>query len=174
VLFESIINFYVLSLWLELAIVPVLAFLGGMLRVAESDTKHKSVKTLLDRVFAILGAVLISLSLYQAATHFNTFGTSATLKDLVFAHLMSLAFLPFLYIMALFVTYENLFVRLRFFIKDDALVRFTKVRTLFAFNVRLTRLNKWAHEINQHHLESREDILGAIRDFRRRQYVPSR
>jgi len=109
VLFESIINFYVLSLWLELAIVPVLAFLGGMLGVAESDTKHKSVKTLLDRVFAILGAVLISLSLYQAATHFNTFGTSATLKDLVFAHLMSLAFLPFLYIMAVFVTYENLF-----------------------------------------------------------------
>jgi hypothetical protein len=82
---------------------------------------------------------------------------------------MSLAFLPFLYIMALFVTYENLFVRLRFFIKDDKLVRFTKVRTLFAFNVRLTLLNKWARKINQHHLETREDILGAIRDFRRRQ-----
>jgi hypothetical protein len=169
VLFEFIINFYVLSLWLELAIVPILAFLGGMLVVAESDTRYKPVKTLLDWVFAIVGGVLISWSLYQAATHLDTFATSITLKDLALPPLMSLAFLPFIYIMALFVTYEDLFVRLRFFIKDDKLVRFTKVMTLFAFNVRLTLLNKWAREINQHHLESREDILGAIRDFKRRQ-----
>jgi hypothetical protein len=127
------------------------------------------VKVVLDWVFAIVGVVLISWSLYQAATHLDTFATSTTLKDLALPPLMSLAFLPFLYIMALFVTYESLFVRLRFFIKDDRLVRFTKVRTLFAFNVRLTLLNKWAREISQHHFESRADILSAIRDFRRRQ-----
>jgi hypothetical protein len=169
VLFEFIINFYVLSLWVELAIVPVLAFLAGMLGVAESDTEYKPAKILLDGVFAIVGAVLISWSLYQAATHLDTFAISNTLKDLALPPLLSLAFLPFLYIMALFVSYESLFTRLRFFIKDDKLIRFTKVRTLLAFNVRLTLLNKWAHQINQHRLESRKDVLGAIRDFIRRQ-----
>jgi hypothetical protein len=174
VLFEFIINFYVLSLWLELAIVPVVAFLGGMLAVAESNRQYKPVKTILDWLFAILGTVLMSWSLYQAVANLDTFATSTTLKDLAVPSLMSLAFLPFLYIMALFVSYESLFKRLRFFIKDDKLVRFTKVRTLFAFNVRLTLLNKWACEINQHSFENREDILGAIRDFRRGQEMPLR
>ena len=158
-----------LNLWLELAIVPVLAFLGRMLGVAESDTKYKPVKPLLDGVFTIVGAILISWSLYQAVTHLDTFTTTNILKDFALPPLLSLAFIAFLYIMALFVTYEDLFSRLRFFIKDDKLVRFTKIRTIFAFNARLTLLNKWSHQISQHRLESRKDVLSAIRGFFRSQ-----
>ena len=136
-----------------------------MLAVAQTNAEYKSVKTLMDWVFTIVGAVFISWSLYQAAIHLGTFATTNTLKDFALPPLLTLAFLLFLYIMALFVTYDDLFKRLPFFIKDDKLVRFAKARTLFAFNVRLTLLNKWSHPINQHRLESRKDVLEAIRGF---------
>ena len=94
VLFEFIVNFYGLSLWLELAIVPVIAILAGMLGVAESDTKYKPVKTLLEGLFAIMGAVLISWSLYQAVTHLDNFGDQHHIEGLSITPIIVSCFSP--------------------------------------------------------------------------------
>ena len=169
VLFEFVINFYVLSLWLELVIVPVTAVIGGMLAVAESDLKYKAVKTLLDSVLIVFGLALISFSLYRIATDFGAFTTSNTVVDLVLPPIMSLGFLPFIYFMALFVRYENLFIRLQFFIRDRSLLSFAKRKTFVAFNFRLNLLNRWAREVGRLELESKEDVVNAIASFKNQQ-----
>lgn len=75
---------------------------------------------------------------------------------------MSLAFLPLIYIAALWVRYEGLFLRLSFFIKDRALLNFAKRQTLLKVNFHLNLLNRWAREMGKLRLESRRDILEGL------------
>lgn len=166
VLFDFLVNFYVFSLPVELAMVPATALLGGLWAVSESKPEYKQVKVFLDFILAIIGLILVMVAIYQGIKHFDTFASFSTLKDFVVPPLMSLAFLPFLYLLGLFVSYENLFFRLRFFVEGDELVAFTKAKTIMAFNIRLNLLNRWARHINRLHLQSEDDVRSEIKTFK--------
>lgn len=165
-LFDFLINFYVFSLPVELAMVPATAFFGGLWAVSESKPEYKQVKAFLNWILAVMGFILVVVATYQGIKHFDTFASFSTLKDFVVPPLMSLAFLPFLYLFGLFVSYENLFFRLRFFVEGDELVAFTKARTIMAFNFRLNLLNRWARHINRLHLQSEDDVRSEIKTFK--------
>lgn len=54
-----IINEYTLSIWAELAIVPILALIGGLIAVAERDLKYLQVKKLMNFILMIFGFIFI-------------------------------------------------------------------------------------------------------------------
>lgn len=168
VLLEFFINFYVFDLWVEMVLVPITVFIGGMLAYAESDSKYAAVKRLLDVVMAIFGAALVVFAVYKAVTDFSAFATASTLRDFVLYPLMSLAFLPFTYIAALWVRYEGLFLRLSFFIRDKDLLRYAKRQAMIKINFRLNLLNAWARAVLRLRPESKADILDSLARVKRR------
>jgi hypothetical protein len=167
-LFEFILNVYAFSLWIEIFVAPILAAVGGMLVITESDQKYASVKKLLNSVLVIFGLALILFSIYKVSTDFEEFATSDTLRDFLVPALLSLAFLPFIYVMALYVRYESLFLRLSFFIQDRKLLRFTKWESFRAINFRLNLLNRWAKEVVSLRPQNKEDVRRALADFKTR------
>jgi hypothetical protein len=164
-IFEFIINLYAFNIWAELVIIPVTAFLAALLAVSESKPEFKSAKTLLEWVFALFVFVLAISVVLKITNQFQIFASVGTLRDFALPPLMTLVFLPFLFALGLFVSYENLFIRLHFFVEGAELVRFAKIRILLTFHVRRTLLNEWSKHINKLHFRSRDDVESAIRSF---------
>lgn len=170
--FEFVVNVYAFSLLIELIVVPVLALIGGLLVIVESDKEYGSVKKLLNSILAVFGLAFILFTVYKILTDFEGFASSDTLRDFLVPALMSLAFLPFIYVIAIYVRYENLFLRLSFFIKDKELLGFTKKATFRALHFRLNLLNKWAREVTLLRPQNKEEVRSALEDFKTRTCKP--
>jgi len=75
-------------------------------------------------------------------------------------------FLPFIYFVALYASYEILFVRLGFFVKDKSLLIHVKKKTLLAFGPNLWALKKWAKHINKLEFMDEKGVDEAIQIFK--------
>ena len=158
VVMEFIINFYTLDLWFELLFVPLVAMVGGMMAIAERDSQYEPVRKLLNGFLALTGIFLTGYAFRMAVIDFKKFATIATLESFVLPIFLTLAFLPFVYLIAVYATYESLFVRLQFFVKDPALLKYTKKRTLQVFHLRLVALDEWSKNLYKLNLVDRQSV----------------
>lgn len=135
---QFVVGVYTFSLCVEVLLFPVLALLGAMLAIAETDEKHHQVKIILEYCLTSFGVVLIIYTLYMLITNFGEFGKEKTAYDFFIPPVLTIFYLPFIFFMLVYSTYEQVFVRLRFSIKS----RFHRyAAVLFAFilfNVRLS------------------------------------
>ncbi len=165
IVLEFVINVYSLSLWIELILVPLLAILAGILVIAESDKKYAQVEKAINWFLETTGLGLLAYAIYRIAVDFGSFANIENLQDFTLPPIMSIAYLPFVYFIALFMTYEVLFVRLGFFIKESHLLRYTKLRTLINMNVNLSRLKKWSKHITSYDFSSEDSIDQSVINF---------
>jgi len=166
-----LINLYVFDLWIELILVPMFGILGGMIALAETDTKYELVKKLLNSIMVLIGLFFIGYALYMMVTDFKHFAIVENLEKFYLPILLSIMFLPFVYFAALFAGYETFFIRLQFFIQDAAVLRYAKKKTLFAFNINLWQLNKWSeHVISSWRFKKKNEVDEAITGFKNAAY----
>jgi hypothetical protein len=166
VVVQYLTSFWTFDLWIELLIVPLLVLVGGMLVIAQSDKKYQLVETLLNGVLTLVGIVLIVHAVYKLVTDFGAFASTKTLIDFSLPPTMSLLFLPFLFIMSLYVKYENAFAKLRFGIKDSSLRFYAKRRAVIAFHVRTELLKRWARNMAISRPGSTQDVEDAISEVK--------
>ena len=148
IILEFLINLYVFDLWVELFLVPVFVILVGMIAIAETDEKYAIVKKLLNYIMAFIGLSFIGYAIYMVVTDFEHFATFENFSNFYLPILLTVMFLPFVYFAALYAGYESLFVRLQFFVNDGAVLKYAKKKTIFAFSLNLSALNKWSEHIN--------------------------
>jgi len=167
IVLEFLINFYVFDLWIELILVPVFGVFGGMIAIAETDEKYETVNKLLNFVMGLIGLVFIGYASYMVVTHFKDFATLENFENFHLPILLSIMFLPFVYFTALYAGYETLFIRLQFFVQDAAVLKYAKKKTIFAFNLNLWELNKWAEHINTSwRFKAKNEVDEAIMGFK--------
>lgn len=168
IVLEFIINLYIFSLWIELLIVPIFFILGAMIAISETSEKYNIVRSFLNYIMVIVGLFFTSYAFYMIAHDFKGFTTLENLESFIIPILLSIMFLPFIYFVALIASYENLFTRLRFFIKDNSLLGYVKKKTIFAFGLNLWSLNKWSMHINTLRFTNEKDVNEAVNVFRSR------
>ena len=166
IVLEFLINLYVFDLWVELFLVPVFVILGGMIGIAGTDKKYEIAKKLLNYIMAFIGLAFTSYAIYMVVTDFEHFATFENLENYYLPILFSIMFLPFVYFAALYAGYESLFVRLRFFVRDVALLKYVKKKTILAFGTNLWVLNKWSKHINTLRFKDKKEVDEAVRDFK--------
>ncbi len=167
IVLEFLINLYVFDLWFELILVPVFVLIGGMIAIAETDEKYKMVKKLLDFIMSLIGLTFIGYASYKVVTDFKHFATLEHFETFYLPIVLSITFLPFVYFTALYAGYETLFIRLQFFVKDAAVLRYAKKKTIFAFNLNLWELNKWSEHINTSwRFKAKNEVDEAVRGFK--------
>lgn len=166
IVLEFFINLYVFDLWVELFLVPVFGILGGMIAIAETDEKYEIVKKLLNYIKAFIGLAFIGYAIYMVVTDFEHFATLENFENFYLPILLTIMFLPFVYFAALYASYESLFVSLRFFVSDVALLKYVKKKTILAFGPNLWVLNKWSKHINTLRFKDKEGVDKAVRDFK--------
>lgn len=166
VLLEFIVNFYTLNIFAELLLVPILFILGGMHAMTETKIEYTSVKKLLDLCISVIGTFFIVYALANIIGDYQGFITMKNIKTFALPPILTAAFIPFIYLFALFIAYENLFVRLGFFIKNNhSLLRFAKIKIFQHYHFNLPKLNAFAQKSSQDliKLNSKKDVLQMIK-----------
>lgn len=141
---QFVVGVYTFGIFIEILIVPVLVILGAMLALAQTDEKYHLVEKILNGIMVTFGSILILYTIYMLVTNFGEFARIQTIYDFYIPPLLTLLYLPFIFIMMVFTTYEVVFVRLRFLIKEPKLQGFAKIYSIFKFHFRIKLLERWA------------------------------
>lgn len=140
IVLEFVVNLYIFSLFTEIIILPVLVFLALTQAVAEMDEKHKVVSKFLQNIIVIAGLSIFSYSLYKTVINFDAVLTFQNLVSFLLPITITILFIPFVYFLALYSTYESYFIHLDFMtIKKDK-VKETKKLILRIANINLDKL----------------------------------
>ncbi|MCU0350350.1 MAG: hypothetical protein MUF43_05900 [Flavobacterium sp.] len=140
IVLEFIVNLYSFSLFKEIIILPILVFLAMTQAVVEMDEKHKVVSKFLQNVIAIAGLSIFSYSLYKTIVNFDDVLTFQNLVSFLLPSAITVLFIPFVYFLTLYSTYESYFIHLDFMTVKKDKVKETKKLILRIANINLDKL----------------------------------
>ncbi|HEC79174.1 MAG TPA: hypothetical protein ENI34_08560 [candidate division WOR-3 bacterium] len=171
IILEFILNRYTLSLWLEIIIMPLLFVIVTISIYTEKRKEYMFVKKAVDAILIIFGIFLIIFALFNILRNYQSFTNSNTLRTFFLPPLLTLAYIPFLYFVALYSAYDSFFTRVDiFFKKDKGMAALVKRRVFILCHVNLGLLNRFTKECTQKliRLSRRDDILNMIDNFKRK------
>jgi hypothetical protein len=115
---EFLVNLYVFPLAVELIVIPLAVLLAGMQVVAERDPTLAPARRVITFVLASLGVVTLAFAFTSAARDLDGLLTWMHFEQFVVPLALTVAFAPFLYFVALWSTYEQVFIRLDIYGQD--------------------------------------------------------
>lgn len=166
VVLEFVMTFYSFNLIAELIFLPVMAFLGGMKALSERDEKYKVVDKLLDGIFIIFAILMLIYAAHNIIIGLSEFFAAETLTDFLTPIVLSVLYLPFIYALAVYESYERRFATIKFKIPDAKLRRYAKIRSIFAFHINWKLLDRWFDHLNHIRPASKKDINYSIREVK--------
>jgi hypothetical protein len=167
---EFVVNFFPLPLLVEILLVPFLTMVA-LLGVVPAGTKGAAeAKKLSDFVLGAFGVVLVVRFLVLVATDWRDFASSETLARFWLPPALTLAVLPFLYGLGLYMAYQLAFMRLGFFMEGEPLLGYAKRAFVRRFRLNLSELREIGSgplQTKVARASSREEIDTILRDARR-------
>lgn len=165
VLLEFVVNLYSFNLIAELIVIPIIALVALTSGYASVKPEYKQVKSFLDFILGVFGIVLILFTIKEIGSDFQGFLSLRNLRDFSLPILFTLVFLPFIYILALFIQYESLFVRIKIFNKDQRLAKYTIWKIFLVCQLSLRKLNKFEKSVGVIKVNSKEDVEVLLNKF---------
>lgn len=159
---QFVIGVYTFPIWIEILLVPILASISAMLTITESDKKYNQVKKLLKYSLSLFGLILILYTLYMLITNFSEFGNKKTAYDFFIPPLLTILYLPFVFFIVMYSTYEQVFVRLRFAIESRLYRNLAKIYAFVLFNLQISLLERWSSHVTKIKIESHADLLNSF------------
>jgi hypothetical protein len=161
VVIEFLVGAYVLSLLAELVLFPIVTLLAMLDAFARLDQKHATVAKVTGPLLSIIGLVILSFAVTRAVADYRSLGTMDTSRTILFPLLMSIGFVPFVYGLVAFATYESVFTNLTMGGKKAPdVVRYAKRRIIFQHGLSLHRLRSFLKRsgFKLMQIESPEDV----------------
>ena len=143
-----------------------MAFIGAIWGYSSFDLKYKKVHSFFTAIVGIIGFFFLIYAIYNIIIDFQGFASINNLREFMIPLNFTVAFLPFIYVLALYLLYDLIFTRIRYIIKDQKLARYARMKTIFAFHVNLKWLRMWIRKIALQKLENKDDINRAIKDVK--------
>ncbi len=113
VIVEFVLNFWTFGLVAEFVLVPCIVFVALLYAIASREKRHQKVKRFFDGLFVILGIVVIIYAIKNIFQTPEQLFNLATLKKFSLPTLLLFLNLPVVYGLALYNTYEQLFLRVK-------------------------------------------------------------
>jgi hypothetical protein len=144
VLLETFVSTYTFGLVTELVLVPWLFLLGAMLAVAQSSDQYRSIVKPLTFLVSVTGLAMLSHAVAGAIADQQNFLTMQTLQWLLLPFVLTAAFLPYLFALRVWTTYELACIPLKLGEKKSRKVRwYAVVKMLLEFGWNLSRLERF-------------------------------
>lgn len=113
VIIEFVLNFWTFDLLTEIIIVPIAILISALYALSAQEKKYQKVKQLFNWIFAIFGfLVFINAGKHLVQTPMEIFNISV-LQEFLLPILLLLFNLPVVYGLALYSTYEQVFIRVK-------------------------------------------------------------
>jgi len=164
-----ILNLYVFNIWVELALAPILAVLAMLIVVAGTKAEYGPAEKLFKWVMGLVGAGLLVYVTASLLADFKGFATLKNLEDFLVPVALTLTLLPFIYILALYMSYELIFVRLGMFLRErQDLVRFAKWQAVRSCRLRLGSVRRFSGEYTNRlgRARDRAKMAAVVTEFR--------
>jgi hypothetical protein len=164
-----IINFYAFNMTIELITIPLIAFIFGASYYLGTKEEYKPAKHILDSILGLYGFSLMIFTLYNIYMNYQDLYIFKALITFFLPMILTLVFIPYLYLFALYATYETAFLRLGIFIKDRTLLRYTRHTVFKLCFLNLSKLNRFMNaNINKFvRLNNRDDLINLIKVFKK-------
>ena len=167
VFLDFFINLYRMPLFVELLFVPFTAVLGAVVAYSGYDEKYKQVETLGNRLIIGIGLLILTYAVYRTATNYYEIATVDNVRALVLPIVFSLGMLPMFWVGVIYVSYENVFIRVPFLIKDKSLHRYAKLALVRSFRTDTQRLHRWFCQARHANLDTTDAIDASIANIDR-------
>jgi peptidoglycan/LPS O-acetylase OafA/YrhL len=112
-------NFYSLPLLFELIIIPVMFLSVGMAAVALNEPKNKKAGECANMMTTVIMVTIFVYSLCKTIINFKGFTTINILREFLTPVILSLAFIPFMYILSIYSKREQKITRERVLAKNS-------------------------------------------------------
>lgn len=166
VLVEFIVNFYTFPLIAELILVPSLTAVVVMTAIAERRKEFQKALGILNGLSSVFGAAIITYALYRIFIGFAEFANLQTVRDLSTPPILSLLLVPFLFVLHVYVSYENTFLRLQWAVPNRHLRRFAMIRAILAFRCHAEMLTRWSRSVGIMRPTDRDGVLRLIEEVK--------
>jgi hypothetical protein len=169
VVLEFIINLYVFNLWGELVLIPITFLLTAMIAVPVTEKKDLLAKKLINVILSIIVVFVIVFSFYRMVSDFSNFATVQNLKNFLLFPYLTALYLPFVYLLALYGTYDSTFNRIDFLLKENKeLARFTKWKIFWQclFNLKKLSMFSKMYTVRFMSIKNNSDVTNLIREFK--------
>lgn len=168
---------YPFPLWAELLFIPTVVLVSLCAEIAKRKPETANTVPVFTFLQAALGFWALGYAVWQAADDLAGFATMENLREFVVPILLSLMFLPFLFVLTLFSAYQSAAVRVHFSIPDKRLGFYALVRGMTAFGYDLDRFDRYLRDPRWRDGPTRQtvrDIIAELRLQRRHQRSPPR
>lgn len=160
---EFILNFYVFSLMSEIIFLPILVLISIMFAVASTKSEYKVVEKLMENILVVLGTIIFIISIYKVVSDFYSLATLDTLKSFLLPIILTVSFLPCVYLLALFSIYEMLLIRIKMREqKDISFSRFAIKQIFFKCTFNLKKLRILSRNLDVVTAKTKEELLCAL------------
>lgn len=156
---EFVVTLYSFSLPVELIVIPIATLIVMLNTFAESKPEYKQVSQLLNFLMGAFGLYLLAFTFREIVIDFQNFATLENLRDFFLPPLFSVVLLPFIYVMALFIQYEMLFIRIDFANKNPDVAKYVKRKVMATCHINLSKLNKVSKKAGYPKVNDKKDVL---------------
>ncbi|MGN8068412.1 hypothetical protein [Mucilaginibacter sp. 22184] len=162
IIFEYIFGLYTFDWWIEILMVPVAVFIGGMLAFSDKKPEHQQVHKLMNGTFILIGLISLTAVIFHLFHHYTDYLNRLTLMQFIMPLSLSLLFLPVLYGIAMYTHYETAFVVMKRQFKLPGVYNYAMLQALIRFNGDLDGMERWKRMVFTKNLQTREEINQAI------------
>jgi hypothetical protein len=156
---EFVVNLYSFSLSAELIVIPIVSFIVMLNAFAKSKLEYKQVSNLFSFILGVFGLFLLAFTINKIVLDFQDFASIKNLRDFFLPLLFSIVLFPFVYIMALVMQYEMIFVHIDFANKNPDVAKYAKRKVLTACHINLPKLNKVSKKAGYPKVNNKIDVL---------------
>ena len=165
IIIEFIANIYTFNFVVELFIFPIISFFVIIAVLTEIKKEYLTVHQMANVIIGIFGFVVLVFFSINLISDFQNFWVLDNLRAFLLPILLVITFIPFLYLVAIYMAYELLFARLDIFLKKDKdVAKYAKKQIFLLCNINLSRLNRFMRE-NTSKLTKLNDKAGVDKIF---------
>jgi hypothetical protein len=167
VVMEFLSDKFVLALPYEMILVPTLTLVGICLTIAKMKVDLKTIVKPLDFIMSAAGLSMLVFVIHETWFHFGEVQTLESLKDFLLPIILTLSFLPAIYIFALWLHCQTKFILVKHWGGDNTRVRRWAKQELIrasVFRFRTLHAINWSFYSELKDAESRSDVRRLIRE----------
>jgi len=147
IIIEFIANIYTFNFVVELFIFPIISFFVIIAAFTEIKKEYLTVNQMANVIIGVFGFVVVIFFFVNLISDFQNFWVLDNLRAFLLPILLVITFIPFLYLVAIYMAYELLFARLDIFLKKDKdVAKYAKKQIFLLCNIKLSRLNRFMRE----------------------------
>lgn len=141
VIIEFVSNLYVFNFWIEIILVPIMIVAGAMEAFSKHKKEYEQVGNCMHKTLQVLSVCMFLYVIYESLIHINELLSIENLKSILLTPLLTILYLPCLYLMALLFAYDEFLTTLKIHSEKMQLSRETRKIVIATVGLNLTKLN---------------------------------